>query len=95
RADAWVSTLAKDGVEAGVTGGRSAVGGGSLPEETLPTWLVSLAVPSADRLSRSLRGGDPPIVARVEDGRLILDPRTVLAEQDEALISGMRSSLRR
>ncbi|MFQ5946265.1 MAG: L-seryl-tRNA(Sec) selenium transferase [Anaerolineae bacterium] len=95
RADAWVSTLAEDGVEAEVISGRSAVGGGSLPEETLPSWLVSLVVPSADRLSRRLREGDPPIVARVEDGRLILDPRTVQAEQDELLISGMRNALSR
>lgn len=95
RADAWVSTLAEDGIEAEVIGGRSPVGGGSLPEETLPTWLVSLAVPSADRLSRRLREGSPPVVGRVDDGRLILDPRTVLAEQDEALISGLQAALRR
>ncbi len=93
RADRWTSTLKGEGIDAEVLQSRSPVGGGSLPEETLPTWLLSLSVPSADRVSRRLRAGDPPVVGRVEDGRLLLDPRTVLQEQDEALISGLRRAL--
>ena len=66
--------------------GRSTVGGGSLPGETLPTRLVALDIDSPDAVSANLRDGDPPAVTRIEDGRLVLDPRTVLPEQEVALL---------
>jgi L-seryl-tRNA(Ser) seleniumtransferase len=53
----------------------------------LPTRLVALAVDSPDATATRLRAGEPPVVARIEDGRLILDPRTVLPEQEEGLWS--------
>jgi L-seryl-tRNA(Ser) seleniumtransferase len=49
--------------------------------------LVALAVDSPDAVSARLRAGEPPVVARIEDGRLVLDPRTVLPEQEEGLWS--------
>jgi L-seryl-tRNA(Ser) seleniumtransferase len=64
--------------------GHSVAGGGSTPDQTLPTWL--LAVPGdAAAQERALRLGDPPVIARIEDDRLVLDLRTVLAEEDDAL----------
>jgi L-seryl-tRNA(Ser) seleniumtransferase len=87
RARAWVRALGGLGVAAEVIAGRSTVGGGSLPGETLPTRLVALAVDSPDATATRLRAGEPPVVARIEDGRLILDPRTVLPEQEEGLWS--------
>jgi Selenocysteine synthase [seryl-tRNASer selenium transferase] len=76
---------------AGATGEKSAstVGGGALPGDVLPTWAVVLRPRHAARLASVLRGGDPPIVARVENDALWLDPRTVLPEEDEALLAGV------
>jgi L-seryl-tRNA(Ser) seleniumtransferase len=66
--------------------GRSAVGGGSLPGETLPT-RVLLSPPGldAERLSARLRSFSPAVVTRIERGRLVLDLRTVRPVEDGAL----------
>jgi L-seryl-tRNA(Ser) seleniumtransferase len=85
RAAAWVRELKRLGRRAEMIPGRSTVGGGSLPGETLPTRLVALAVESPDALAVHLRAGDPPVITRIEDGRLVLDPRTVLPEQEDGL----------
>jgi L-seryl-tRNA(Ser) seleniumtransferase len=63
-----------DGAEAVPTTGR--VGGGSLPTRELPSWAVALPG-SADALAAALRAGSPPVVARIADGRVLLDLRTV------------------
>lgn len=71
--------------------GASVIGGGSTPDQTLPTWL--LAIPGdAAALERALRGGDPPVIGRIEDDRLLLDLRTVFEEQEPALIAAVRSA---
>jgi L-seryl-tRNA(Ser) seleniumtransferase len=85
RARAWVRKLKGLGVTAEVVPGRSTVGGGSLPGETLPTHLVTLPVASPDAVAARLRAGEPPVITRIEDDRLVLDPRTVLAEQEVGL----------
>ena len=72
---------------------RSTVGGGSLPEETLPSWSLALGVRRPDRLVAGLRGAVPPVVARVEQDRVLLDPRTVLPEQDDPLLAALRAAL--
>ena len=68
--------------------GESLVGGGSAPTSSLPTFLLAVTADSlsADELAARLRRNDPPIVARVEDGRVLLDLRTVLSPADEAQI---------
>jgi L-seryl-tRNA(Ser) seleniumtransferase len=86
RARAWVRRLKGLGVEAQVVPGCSTVGGGSLPGETLPTRLAALAAGSPDAVAACLRAGEPPVIARIEDGCLVLDPRTVLPEQDAVLL---------
>ncbi len=70
--------------------GESTVGGGSLPGETLPTWLLALDSPSPNRTLARLRQCRPPIIARVLDARLVLDPRTVLIEQDSLLLENLK-----
>jgi L-seryl-tRNA(Ser) seleniumtransferase len=85
RARAWVRRLKGLGLGAVVMPGRSTVGGGSLPGETLPTHLVTMDVGSPDAVAARLRAGEPSVIARIEDDRLVLDPRTVLPEQDTAL----------
>ena len=90
RASAWVDKLTEAGIAARVVGGQSTVGGGSLPGETMPTKLVAIQVDSPDELARRLRVGDPPVIGRIEDDLFLLDPRTVLAEEDEMLIEAIR-----
>jgi L-seryl-tRNA(Ser) seleniumtransferase len=70
-----------------VISGFSTVGGGSLPGETMPTFLLALDLPSPNRLLALLRSGKPPVIARIEDERVILDPRTILPEQEPIFLS--------
>jgi L-seryl-tRNA(Ser) seleniumtransferase len=86
RAKSWTRKLKGMGVAADVVPGRSTVGGGSLPGETLPTHLVALTAGQADALTARLRGGEPAVIARIQDGCVVLDPRTVLPEQDGTLL---------
>ena len=82
-----------------VVPGRSAIGGGSLPGETLPSWVLSLSCRAAsggpEGVMERLRQEDTPVVARIEEDRVLLDPRTVLPEEDEALLQGVRAALAR
>ena len=65
---------------------------GAAPTATLPTRLLALTCESlsADELAAHLRAADSPVVARVEEGRVLLDLRTVFPEQDEALGGALR-----
>ncbi len=94
RARRWQRALRRAGIRAEVVEGRSTVGGGSLPGETLPTRLLALPVPDPDRTAAALRRGDPPVVARIEEDRLVLDPRTVLPEEEDALLRRVVESMR-
>jgi len=69
--------------------GRSTVGGGSLPEETLPTTLFALEVRHPNAFAGRLRGMAPPIIARIDDDRVVFDPRTVLTDQEDDLLIGI------
>jgi L-seryl-tRNA(Ser) seleniumtransferase len=64
--------------------GRSVAGGGSTPDQTLPTWLLAMNT-NAVAAERALRLGDPPVIARIEDDRLVLDLRTVFPQEDDQL----------
>jgi L-seryl-tRNA(Ser) seleniumtransferase len=93
RADTLVSVLTSiDGWQAEIIAGVSAIGGGSAPGVELPTWLVSITRDGLgpDALEARLRGQAPPIVARIERDRLLLDLRTVLPEQDGLVASLLR-----
>ena len=90
RAAAWAATLQSGAI----LQGRSTVGGGSLPEETLPTWLLALVTPQPNRMMDRLRLSATPVIARVEEDRLVFDPRTVLPEQEETLLAGISAALR-
>ena len=94
RAEAWQAAV---GQGATTVPGRSTVGGGSLPGETLPTRLLSLdaagAPGGAVGLARRLRLGDPPVVARIHEDRVLLDPRTVAPEEEPRLLDAVRAAL--
>jgi L-seryl-tRNA(Ser) seleniumtransferase len=93
RAHGWQRALADVAPDAIVRHSTSAVGGGSLPDVTLPTRALALPVPDPDRVAAALRRADPPVVGRIEDGLLVLDPRTVGPGEDAALLAGVRAAL--
>ncbi|HZR99911.1 MAG TPA: L-seryl-tRNA(Sec) selenium transferase [Chloroflexota bacterium] len=93
RAEHLAAALTAHGVVAEVVEGESTVGGGSLPDETLPSRLVAVGVESEAALAARLRAGDPPVVARLERDRLLLDLRTILPEDDGALLDALRAAL--
>jgi L-seryl-tRNA(Ser) seleniumtransferase len=93
RAVHWADVLTQAGLACEVIGGESAVGGGSLPGETLPTSLLAINVESEDRAATRLRAHDPPVIVRREKGRLLIDPRTVLKRDEEALLAALKNGL--
>lgn len=93
RADSLVPELRTiSGWRAEIVPGRSAIGGGSAPGVELPTWLIAIAKDglTSDALEERLRRLTPPLVARIESDRVLLDLRTVLPEQDAQLGSLLR-----
>jgi len=92
RARRWAREI---GAASSLQNGRSMVGGGSLPEESLPTVLVAITAAhvTAEELSRRLRLGSPPVVARIERDQLLLDPRTVDQREDAALVAAVRATI--
>jgi L-seryl-tRNA(Ser) seleniumtransferase len=93
RACAWATLLRKAGVTCQVADGVSAIGGGSMPGVTIPTTLVRVTGPtSADVLARRMRlatSPTVPIVGRIEDDAVVLDPRTVMPNDDALVEKGV------
>jgi L-seryl-tRNA(Ser) seleniumtransferase len=89
RVEAWINELGLGKV----LEGESTVGGGSLPGESFPTYLLSLTVESPDRFLKQLRAQNPPIIARTTNDKVLLDPRTVLPEQEAVLLVGLKNVL--
>jgi L-seryl-tRNA(Ser) seleniumtransferase len=85
RAAAWQATLNWGEVRPG----RSTIGGGSLPEETLPTALLALPLTRLNHWLAWLHAYRPAIIARIQDDELVFDPRTVLPEQEEDLLCAL------
>lgn len=94
RAQAWAARLQKAGLPASVADAESTVGGGSLPGESLPTRAVALALTNPDAFAARLRANDPPIVTRIQENRLLADPRTVPPADEELLLAGIERSAR-
>jgi L-seryl-tRNA(Ser) seleniumtransferase len=87
RAEAVAAKLISSKLKIEIVDGESVLGGGAAPSSVLATRLLAVTCEhlSADELCARLRGCDPPIIARVEDGRVLLDLRTVFPEQDESV----------
>ncbi|MBV8489148.1 MAG: L-seryl-tRNA(Sec) selenium transferase, partial [Candidatus Eremiobacteraeota bacterium] len=66
------------------------VGGGALPETHVPSIAIALATDDPKERAANLRRGEPSIVARVNEGRLLFDLRTILPEQDAAVVAALR-----
>jgi L-seryl-tRNA(Ser) seleniumtransferase len=89
RAEAWREALG----QGTVVESESTVGGGSLPGESMKTWALALEVRSPDKFMGKLRASRPPVIARTENDCVLLDPRTVLAEQENDLLRVLRENL--
>ncbi len=87
RAGAWQKAL----MQGEVVQSESTVGGGSLPEESMATFALALSVRSTDKFLLRLRTSNPPVIARTENDRVLLDPRTVL--DDELLLRVLQETL--
>ena len=87
RAESLVPEIGSGQMEAELIDGESLIGGGSAPSSVLPTRLIAITARklSTNELAARLRRSNPPVIARVEDGRVLLDLRTVLPAQDEVL----------
>ena len=88
---------ALDGLEALSLDDASRLGSGSLPEKNIPTRVVSLRhkTLSAEELALRLRAHKPPIFTRIQDDRVLIDPRTLQAgdaEEIERAVNGMRNA---
>jgi len=86
RAEVWRNALGAGEV----IPSQSTVGGGSLPGETLPSFVLALSPRSAERTLARMRQHIPPVIARLEDGKVLLDPRTVLPEQEKQLLACLK-----
>jgi L-seryl-tRNA(Ser) seleniumtransferase len=96
RAKLWAQEF---GDSARVIEGESMIGGGSLPGGTLPTRLVAIGKQSkakqqsiAQKLAQRLRNQEPPLVGRISENVLLLDPRSVLPEENQAVLQALRSA---
>jgi L-seryl-tRNA(Ser) seleniumtransferase len=100
RTDALCKALsaktANANAEIEIADARSLVGGGSTPAQSLPTKVLRIASArhSAGDLEIGLRSGATPVIARIEDDRLLIDLRTVFPEQEVALLEALAEALR-
>ena len=95
RAESLAARVVKPKLKIELVDGESLLGGGAAPSSVLPTRLLALTCEglSADELASRLRGSEPPIIARVEEGRVLLDLRTVFPEQDAAVAAALHRIL--
>ena len=99
RAERVRKTVAADtgtGAHFEVVDGVSKTGGGSSPTGERPTRLLAVSAPAGDagRIEELLRRGDPPLIGRVQNGKLLIDLRTVLPEQDDTVAARLIDALR-
>ena len=73
---------------------ESAIGGGSTPDQTLPSWAIEIEAANASELEARLRAGNPPVVCRIQRDRIILDMRTVFEEEETALVGALLVAVR-
>lgn len=96
RAESLVARLGSSrGVRTEVIEGKSVIGGGTAPTTTLPTFLVAITSErhGCDELLKRLRSHSPPVIARIENDRLVLDLRTVFPEDESALMDTLAAAL--
>ncbi len=91
RAEALLACLPE--LPARLEPGISMIGGGSTPEQPLATWLIAIQPASASTYEECLRAHTPPVIARVDDEKVLVDLRTVFPEEEEELAHALRAAL--
>ncbi len=95
RAKAMACLLTETGIDAVAGPDVAYVGGGTLPDERIPTWTIRIDPKAhslklrADDVAKKLRTGNPSVVARIDQGKIVIDPRTVFFKQEGALIEAL------
>ena len=79
------------GLKAQLVAGHSVTGGGATPEQSIPTWLIAIECADETEAEKRLRAHDPPVIARIEEKRLLLDLRTVMPEEEAALADALQA----
>jgi L-seryl-tRNA(Ser) seleniumtransferase len=82
-----------EGLRVELAEGTSLIGGGSTPEQPLSTWLIAIDCPDVVEAEKRCRAADPPVIARIEDGRLLLDLRTVFPSEEGELAQAIRAAI--
>ncbi|MEE2884539.1 MAG: L-seryl-tRNA(Sec) selenium transferase [Chloroflexota bacterium] len=94
RARKWQQSI---GSTASLEPSVSTIGGGSLPGETLPTWTVQIntmsLIDGVNNIANRIRNSNPPVLTRIEDEHLVLDPRTVQDHEDDDLLRVVKGAL--
>jgi len=93
RTEAIAEELKSSALTCELLEGESVIGGGAAPSAALPTFLLAVTAKnlSADEIAARLRASTPPVISRVEEGRVLLDLRTVFPEQDVLLLAALRT----
>jgi L-seryl-tRNA(Ser) seleniumtransferase len=91
RAESLAAQILSAKISIDLIDGESVIGGGAAPSSVLPTRLLAISYVglSADELAARLRASDPPVIARVENGKVLLDLRTVFADQDPMIAAAL------
>lgn len=92
RAEALIARLPE--LHAHILEGTSVIGGGATPEQSIPTWLIAIAGRAVEA-ERKLRRGEPPVIGRIENEKLLLDLRTVFREEEDELAAALRAAYAR
>jgi L-seryl-tRNA(Ser) seleniumtransferase len=80
------------GIPLRIRQGESTIGGGSTPDQCLPTWVIELSPPNPVSFERRLRDAPVPVIARIEHDKILLDLRTVSEREEEWLIAAIRAT---
>ena len=89
RSERFAEKLA--GLRVAVIEGTSLIGGGATPDQPLPTWLIAIDCPDVVQAEKRCRLAEPPVIARIENDRLILDLRTVFSQEEPELEDSIKS----
>lgn len=91
RAERIVTQL--NGIPVSVQKSASPIGGGSTPDQTLPTWIVELTTDNPNAFESRLRSAPIPVIARIERNKIVLDMRTVTNTEEGLLAASVRSAI--
>ncbi|MBV9406990.1 MAG: hypothetical protein JO211_16700, partial [Acidobacteriaceae bacterium] len=87
RAERVASKL--DALQPAIQESESAIGGGSTPDQTLPTWIIALTVPNPAAFEMRLRRAPVPVITRIQREQIVLDMRTVADEEEASLVASV------